>query len=132
MRSGEPDGADGRRAEMDGDRRRAAVATDAEQCNHGAAAEDLTDIEEQLNQETLRVTGLAAGRYALQHRWRGRGHVFAGSAGERNQSRGLRHADVSPGTARKLAGARSRRDTLHSPAHARAQCRYRQPKKART
>jgi hypothetical protein len=26
---------------------------------------DLTDIEQQLNQETLRVTGLAAGRYTL-------------------------------------------------------------------
>ncbi len=30
-----------------------------------ALLEDLTDIEQQLNQETLRVTGLAAGRYTL-------------------------------------------------------------------
>jgi predicted GH43/DUF377 family glycosyl hydrolase/lysophospholipase L1-like esterase len=30
-----------------------------------ALLEDLTDIEKQLNQETLRVTGLAAGRYTL-------------------------------------------------------------------
>jgi hypothetical protein len=30
-----------------------------------ALLEDLTDIEQQLNQETLRVTGLADGRYAL-------------------------------------------------------------------
>ena len=50
--------------EVDGSRGCTAAAVDTKQCNP-ALLEDLTDIEQQLNQERLRITGLPAGRYIL-------------------------------------------------------------------
>ena len=84
----------------------------------------LTDIEQALNQEPLRVTGLEPGNYLLSIDGKDIGQFSGGATGSRDRPGRVQHADAAAGAAGELDGARPRRGALHSPAHAGARRGY--------
>ena len=77
-----------------------------------ALAVKASDVEQALNQQTLKVSGLGCAEVLAQDRRREGRRADQGSARRGRESRGIRHADVPPGQGGARADAAAQRAPL--------------------